>query len=543
MSLIKAMNSGVSGLRAFQTKMDVIGNNIANVETTGFKSSRTTFAELMTQRLGRSGQSGDSAPQLSNQIGLGVRVASIDRDFSQGVLNNTGVNTDVALEGEGFFSVKDESQTYLTRAGNFVFNKGGFLVDPAGRTVQGFLADRQGNVLRAGTTSDIYVDFENVFPPKSTEKVKLAGNLDSNTSKTQTLQSVSSLTTNAGQPARATTSLNDLAQVTTNLEPGDSINFQMTLHDGTARTVSFNYTAGATVQDLVNTFNTELTPEEGRMALQDGMLSVRSATMGDSSFRISNVEVTGSGVVSLPPFQVAQEGFTGNRIMSTSVYDDLGRPHSMLLEFRQIGDNLWEYEARFTDGQPVTQPATPPYPQVSFDELGNLLSGGTFNVTFEPGNGALATTFEVELGDLEQGISFTQYAGNNSAKVFRQDGYQQGALIDMQIDGEGRVQGVFDNGKSRVLAQLAVSQVQNQNGLEMMGAGLYRATFAAGEMFTNTASDFSGTSITAGALEASNVDLAKQFTEMITSQRAYQSSARVISVSDEMLLETVNLKR
>lgn len=139
MSLIKAMNSGVSGLRAFQTKMDVIGNNIANVETVGFKSSRVTFAELMTQRLGRSGQSGDSAPQLSNQIGLGVRVASIDRDFSQGVLNNTGVNTDVAIEGDGFFSVKGESQTYLTRAGNFVFNKDGFLVDPSGRKVQGFL--------------------------------------------------------------------------------------------------------------------------------------------------------------------------------------------------------------------------------------------------------------------------------------------------------------------------------------------------------------------------------------------------------------------
>lgn len=543
MSLIKAMNSGVSGLRAFQAKMDVIGNNIANVETTGFKSSRVTFAELMTQRLGRSGQSGDSAPQLSNQIGLGVRVASIDRDFSQGVLNNTGVSTDVAIEGNGFFSVQDGAQTYLTRAGNFVFNKDGFLVDPSGRKVQGFPADRSGNVLRGGATSDIYVDFENVFPPKSTEKVKLAGNLDSNTSKTQTLQSVSSLTTKAGQPARGSTPLNELAQVTTSLQNGDSINFDVTRHDGTTTTITFAYSDGATLQDMVNDFNTQLTPAEGRMTIQDGMIAVRSSQMGNSEFRITGMNVTGAGVVSLPPFQVSQEGFTGSRIMSTSVYDDLGRTHNMILEFRQISENLWEYEARFTDGQPVTQPVTPPFPTVSFDELGNLLSGGSFNITFEPGNGAQATTFEVELGDTEQGISFTQYAGNNSAKVFRQDGYQQGSLIDMQIDGEGRVQGVFDNGKSRVLSQLAISQVQNQNGLEMLGAGLYRATFAAGEMFTNTASDFAGTSITAGALEASNVDLAKQFTDMITSQRAYQSSARVISVSDEMLLETVNLKR
>ncbi|KPP96477.1 MAG: flagellar hook protein FlgE [Bacteroidetes bacterium HLUCCA01] len=543
MSLIKAMNSGVSGLRAFQTKMDVIGNNIANVETAGFKSSRVTFAELMTQRLGRSGQSGDSAPQLSNQIGLGVRVSSIDRDFAQGVLNSTGRNTDVALEGEGFFAVRGEGQTYLTRAGNFAFNKDGFLVDPSGRNVQGFLADRSGNVLRAGATSDIYVDFENVFPPKATEKVKLAGNLDANTSRTQTLQSVSSLTTDDGQPARSTTAINDLAQVTTDMVDGDTITFDMTLHDGSPATITYTYAAGHTLQDLVDSFNAQLTPDEGRMALQDGMMTVRSATMGDSEMRISGVNVGGTGVFSSPPFQVSTEGLTGTRIMSTSVYDDLGRTHDMVLEFRQIDENTWEYEPRFTDGQEVVQPATPPFPTVTFDELGNLLNGGTFNLTFEPGNGASTTTFEVELGDIEQGISFTQFAGNNSAKVFRQDGYQQGALVDMQIDGEGRIQGVFDNGKSRVLSQLAVSQVQNQNGLEMMGAGLYRATVAAGETFTNTASDFAGTSVTAGALEASNVDLAKEFTEMITSQRAYQSSARVISTADEMLMETVNLKR
>src|SRR5690625_1998543 len=123
MSLIRSLNSGVSGLRAFQTKMDVIGNNIANVETAGYKSSRVTFAEMMNQRLGRSGGGDGAAPQLNNEVGLGVRVASIDRDFTQGSMNTTGIETDLAIDGSGFFMVSSGGESLMTRAGNFVFNK------------------------------------------------------------------------------------------------------------------------------------------------------------------------------------------------------------------------------------------------------------------------------------------------------------------------------------------------------------------------------------------------------------------------------------
>jgi flagellar hook protein FlgE len=115
--------------------------------------------------------------------------------------------------------------------------------------------------------------------------------------------------------------------------------------------------------------------------------------------------------------------------------------------------------------------------------------------------------------------------------------------VDLSIDGDGRVQGIYDNGNNMVLAQLSLGRVQNENGLEMVGGGLFRATSAAGEVFVNTADTFAETNINSGTLEGSNVDLAKEFTEMITSQRAYQSNARVISTSDEMLMEAVNLKR
>lgn len=541
MSLIKSLNSGVSGLRAFQTKMDVIGNNIANVETSGFKSSRVSFSEMMSERLGRSG-SGDSAPQLSNQVGLGVRVASIDRDFSQGAMQSTGRSTDLAIEGEGYFMVEDNGEQLMTRAGNFVFNKDGFLVDQGGRSVQGYIADKNGNVLGGGAAEDVRIDFENVLPPKKTDNVTLAGNLNASTSTAKVLQSQSGFTIN-GNPAPDNSEINDLSQTLTNLADGDTIDFDVTLNDGSTATYNFTYGAandGTTLEDIVNSFNTQMPDSEGNMALIDGLLVLRSAQLGDSELDITNTSVTGTGDINLPGLQTVQEGENNTQTMSTTVYDELGNAHSLLLEFTQTNPNEWDYTARFLDGEQISSGATG---TLNFDELGQLASADQLNLSFEPGNGANTTNFTVELGNSETGTKFTQYAGSNSAKVVSQDGYTQGQLIDVTVNGAGQVEGIYDNGNSMVLAQMALGQVQNQNGLEMVGGGLFRATSAAGELFVDTADNFSGTAINSGSLEGSNVDLAKEFTDMITAQRAYQSSARVISTSDEMLTEAVNLKR
>lgn len=542
MSLIRSLNSGVSGLRALQTKMDVIGNNIANVETAGFKSSRVTFSEMMNQRLGRSGAGGDSSPQLSNEVGLGVRVSSIDRDFSQGAMQTTGRVTDLALEGNGYFVVNDGSQNLMTRAGNFVFNKDGFLVDQAGRIAQGYNADSSGNILGGGSTSGIRIDFENALPPKSTETVTLAGNLDASTSTLQVVQAQNGFTLNGGGAANLNTDLNDLSQTFEDLMAGDIISFDVTLNDGTAVTLDYTYSTDDTMEDMIESFNTQLNAgdDEGQMTLVDGLLVLRSSQLGDSSLSVTDVSVNGTGNINFPGFQVVQDGDTNTRTMSTTVYDDLGRAHSLILDFTQTDTNEWEYTARFVDGEEITDGATG---TVEFDELGQLVAGNSLDITFEPGNGANSTRFDVNLGDTSQGTRFTQYSGTNTAKVINQDGYTQGELVDVTIDGDGRVQGIYDNGNNMVLSQLAVAQVQNQNGMEMVGNGLFRATSAAGETFINTADNFADASINSGALESSNVDLAKEFTEMITSQRAYQSNARVISTSDEMLMEAVNLKR
>ncbi|MEX1137484.1 MAG: flagellar hook-basal body complex protein, partial [Balneolales bacterium] len=186
---MKSLNSGISGLKAFQTKMDVIGNNIANVDTAGFKSSRVSFSEMLNQQVG-SAQGSQDSPQSGSSVGLGVRIAAVQRDFAQGGLETTGRPTDLALEGEGFFMVKDGGgQSMLTRAGNFAWNKTGMFTDQAGRAVQGFNADANGNILAGGATENVRVDFENVLDPLITENVYVGGNLNADTSSFQMVQS------------------------------------------------------------------------------------------------------------------------------------------------------------------------------------------------------------------------------------------------------------------------------------------------------------------------------------------------------------------
>lgn len=545
MSLIKSLNAGVSGLKSFQTKMDTIGNNISNVDTTGFKASGVTFSELMNENIGGAGGR-ESAPSLSNQVGLGVRVASVDRDFSQGTIENTGKTTDLAIEGDGYFVVNDGTQDLMTRAGNFTFNKNGNLVDQAGNFVQGYNANQSGNILVGGTTDNIRVDFENALEPQQTSKVNLGGNLSSNTSSTQIIQAQSAFTNDSGDIASGTTQLNDLSQTTTDFDGSETITLDIEHNDGSGST-NINYSLGTatdTLDDVVAGLNTEIDGNadvNGELSLVDGMLMLRSDELGDSSLEVNSMSVSGgTGAMNTPGFDVIQEGDTGTETMSTTVYDSLGTEHSLLIDFTQVDKNEWDYEVKFAEGENITGGASTG--TIEFDEMGRIDSGDNFNIEFDPGNGAGTANFDISLGGSE-GSDFTQYSGANTAKVLSQDGFTQGSLVDIQITGDGGVQGVYSNGENQSLAQLALGDVQNEDGLEMVGGGLFRATSAAGEVFVDSADNISNSTIQSGALEGSNVELAQEFTEMITSQRAYQSSARVISTSDEMLTEAVNLKR
>ena len=541
MALMNSLSSGISGLNGFQTEMDVIGNNIANVNTSGFKQSRVTFAEMIANNMARNGATADSAPQLVNQVGLGTQVSSIQRDFSQGQLNSTNIKTDLALQGNGFFLVNNNGNTMLTRAGNFQFNRNGELVTNNGDPVLGFKADSKGNIIENGSASGIKVDFNSVYEPKQTQNIQLSGNLNANTSTTQLLTQNSAFTKTDGTFATSSTALNNLKQTSTALQPGDTITITGQKNDGTAINATYTYAAGDTIQNLLDSINTAYSGE-ATATLVDGNINLTSQKPGDSKLSLQLAMGAGdTGNISLPVFKTQTAGTTNSNNVSATVYDSEGNAHTLLLKMTQTDFNTWQYKASFLDGEKITSGDTG---TVKFDQNGNLTSGNSFNITYNPGNGATSTkTIAVNLGSSTDGSAVTQFNGNSTLSVTSNDGYGKGDLQDYSIDGDGNIVGTYNNGKTRNLAQIAVGEVNNPSGLVNKGNGLYALTAQTGQLKEQSAANLSNTTINSQFLEGSNVDLAKEFTDMIVAQRAYQSSARVITVSDQLLNEVVQLKR
>ncbi|MCS7082325.1 MAG: flagellar hook protein FlgE [Bacteroidetes bacterium] len=449
--MIRSLYSGVSGMRSHQTRMDVVGSNIANVNTIGFKSSRVTFAQLLGQSLLGSGRGAVGGSINPAQIGLGVAVASIDRRFTQGSFESTNIASDVALDGPGFFVLRKDKEIVLTRAGNFQFNNRGELVNVNGFNVQGW-----------------------TFQPR----LDASGNIQRDAD-------------------------------------------------------------GRIIYDL----NRKLT-------------DIRLTDYGVSEPKETQlVRITGNLNASLPPYSPTQpEAHT----ISTVIYDAQGVARTMIVEFRRTGASQWDALIRVQDnaggflniGQPTgavpadtdTDADTVTVP-LQFDAQGRLIPFGSgdsrVEVEFDPdGPGPLGNqVIQLDLGSL------VQYEGASTARVESQDGFPKGDFVTFRIDSHGILEVLYSNGQRRPIAQLAVGDVPNQQGLEHIGDGIFRANATSGPIVFYRASEDTATTMVSGALEMSNVDLASEFTDMIVTQRGFQASARIITTSDEMLQETVQLKR
>mgnify|MGYP001300658115 FL=1 len=343
----------------------------------------------------------------------------------------------------------------------------------------------------------------------------------------------------SGSSAQASALLNDLDQTSAPFANGDTLTLDIILPDGTApvNPITFTYGVdGTTVEDMVNVYNAQLSPLDVSMSIVDGVISVRSTVMGETDLEVRGLDIVGAGSLNFPVFNTISEGSTGSHTISTTVFDTLGNQHSLIVRIIQEAEDSWTYEASFLDGETITSGKTG-----NIDFLNGDVVQSNFEITYESSNGT-SNTITIGLGDPQEGISFNQYGGTTTLKALSQDGYGQGKLIDVGISGDGMLEGVYDNGNTVPIAFLALADVQNVNGLEQVTGGLFKASSAAGEIITGFANEM-GSSVAAGFLETSNVDLAREFTEMITSQRAYQSNARVITTSDEMLVEAVNLKR
>ncbi|MBU4471505.1 MAG: flagellar hook protein FlgE [Proteobacteria bacterium] len=414
--MIGSLYSGISGLNASSAAMSVIGDNIANVATTGFKSSNMSFSSMFSQSLGEA---------TAKAAGSGVQVAGITENWTSGSFENTGNGTDLAISGKGVFVVvNDNNEQFFTRAGNFNFNSDGDLVNPAGLKVQGYQINDGGGL---GALGDINIAGDNTYRNLDTTEMTIGLNLDASSD--------------------------------------DGATFETTI------------------------------------------------TVNDS---------------------------LGNNILLTLNFT------------KQTGTNSWAVNVAIPADDPATQyaiidddgdPATATI--LNFDSTGQLTNTINPTITLALANGAESPQ-AISLNLTDAGATNGNVTGYPSATMMsaqRQDGYPAGILQNISVDGMGYVTGSYSNGQRINLYRLVLADFPSYQGLSKIGNNLYTASRASGQPSIAVVGEGRLGALTASALELSNVDLASEFVKMITTQRAYQANSRVISTSDELLNELINLKR
>lgn len=524
--MLKSLYSGVSAIQAHQVKLDVIGNNIANVNTTGYKRSDVTFEELLNQTIsGASSPSSKLGGKNPIQVGLGVKVGSITTQFTQGNLQYTGSNTDIAIEGNGFFIVADGSTKYYTRAGSFALDSSGNLVHSStGMILQGWLADDNGNINVNTPITSINIPIGKTIPAKETSIIKFEQNLDSRLN--GTLSYIPSSFT-------ITSSTSDKAQISISIKPAGGFNrweYSIDALGVEGSTVSSitnktgiieldeNGNVVSTGSDIIINFNSgsSVTIKPPALSsLNGGKFEIQSPAISDAEAK---------GVYS-KPFDFEN---------TIQIYDKLGGMHNIKLVFSKIADNTWRWRAlSLDDGITVSGSGVLEYDA----NTGNFSSVTNNKITINYGSG---------MGFSEISIDFsktTQFSSPSSILATSQNGYSSGALQNFSIDAFGCVNGIFSNGVIMKIGQIAIANFANPSGLTKAQGSLFSQSNNSGIPYIGAAATDGRGKLISGNLETSNVDLSKEFTDLITTQRGYQANARLISTSDEILNELINIKR
>jgi flagellar hook protein FlgE len=400
--------------------MDVIGNNIANVNTVGFKSSRVTFKEAFVQLVsGASRPSSTLGGTNPIQVGTGVSIGSIDQLFSQGSLETTGQPLDLAIQGDALFVMNSGQGNVFTRVGNFQLDADGNLINPGtGYVAQGLVADAFGKFSGTSAIGNIHIGLTDKAPAQATNNITLTNNLRAN------------------------------------------------------------------------------------------------AAVGEQ------------------------------QSMAINVYDSSGATHKLTLQFTNTGLGQWDWSASCPDAA-VTPAGNG---TVTFSPSGAITGftypAGGSNITLTPAGSGLPFNIKVNAGTMNGLDGLVSFAADSSnAVVNGQDGYPAGDLVNVTVDTAGVVTGVFNNGKSRALAQIALATFNNPAGLVRSSNGMFQDTPNSGTPVIGFVGGSSRSTITPGALEGSNVDISTEFTNMIITQRGFQANSKVVTTCDEILNDLVNMRR
>jgi len=561
--MMRSMFAGVSGLRNHQVKMDVIGNNIANVNTTGFKAGRVTFQDMLAQTLrgGTAPQAGGGGGINPAQIGLGMIIGTIDTLHTQGNLGTTGKSTDMAIQGEGFFILSDSETVRYSRDGTFDIGQDSTLVNPAsGYRVQGWMSVNDV-IDTTAPVQDIYIPVGAELVAQATSSIDVVGNLDAagSVSTSGTVANSGALYSAAGVPATAATLLSALTDATGTvnyLDVGDVITINANKDDIAVAPITLEVTATTTVQDLMDAIHNGTGIVSGLVTGDNAGVTINASGQivlrgnygsaneiselfitSDGASGTSNATAFASGVcpnVSNGFVQTAEAN--GESLMSTMIgYDSLGVAHTLNVYFTKTDNNVWTWNADCDDGSGAS--INVGQGRVEFTSEGAYLSDSGF-ITMTLDNGAFSP-LDVDL-DLE---NLTQFSEDSSINVRDQNGFPAGTLEKFSIGADGIITGIYTNGLTDELGQVALARFANAGGLLKEGSNLYAQSTNSGVAQVGIAGSGGRGYINNGVLELSNVDLPQSFTDMIITQRGFQANARVITTSDDMLQELVNLKR
>lgn len=552
MGLTSAMYTGLTGMNVNQTRIETIGNNIANVNTNAFKGSRTLFQTQFSQILSLGSAPSDTTGGTNPmQIGHGATVATTQRSTIAGSLETTGQNSDLAIEGNGFFVLRDPSGgEYYTRDGAFSLNAKNELVSADGMRVRGFGVDSAFNIV-SGTLTDLVVPLGSQDIARATTNVAMDGDLSaaalpaSGGSETRT----QALVNGGGGAAVGTTLLSDVRSASNAGVPlfaaGDTITVTgVTKGDRTIGAAQFVVgTTGNTLDDFAAWLETTLgiqdvdgVPGDPGVTIDNGQLVIRSNAGESLGLHFDNSDVRSSNSGSPLPLQFTQaaEAVGDGVFTSFTVYDSLGTPVSVNVSFtlESTPDTgpVWRYYLE--TGAAGAQSIALGTGTIAFDPQGRYLrtTGNQVNI---PRSGTGAETplaFALDFSTLN-GLSTEA----SNVVMASQDGYPPGTLITFAVGPDGVVTGTFSNGNTKPLGQVALATFANDAGLVALSDNTYAAGPNSGPAAVKAPQTLGAGSIRGGALEMSNVDITREFIGLITSSTAFQAASRVITTSNEML--------
>lgn len=590
MALGGAFSTGLTGLGTNSRNIDIIGDNIANVNTPSFKAKRAIFAAQFPQNFSLgSPPDGESGGTNPTQIGLGARLVGVETDFSNGGIENTGVNTHLALEGDGFFVLENSGVRTFTRDGQFQLNSDNQLVTASGARVQGYMADDNFNVV-PGPLNNLSIPVGDMTIAEATSEITIEGNLNASgpvstggsVHETRTMFTDAALT-----PGNEATGAEDLTVGGNDLYISDGAGGSFLALEGGTDTVltvsgvekggqvlpskSFAFTDAATaatlgvdgfgstmadyaafLEDAFGLDSTSVGGQDlgGGVAFASGVLTItgnegeaQALSMDTNDFLASNL---GAGIPQ--PFVLSQtreaDGETARS--SFTVFDSLGTPINVDVTFvKQAvipgGGTQWQFIAESSDT--AAEDRVTGLGLLEFDANGEFVSATNTGFSIERDNGAaspqtIAMRFDAG-GDAIASLSDQQSVVAAGA----QDGSPIGTLESFSVGEDGVILGSFSNGLSRDIGQVALARFTNNEGLVALANNQYQAGANSGNPLIGPPAALGSGRVIAGALEQSNVDLSEEFVKMIGASTGFSASSRVITTADQMIQSLLTIGR